>query len=125
MRSRFLVGAAVAASALVFGAGAASAHTHVASTTPANGAKVKALPPTVSVTFEGQLGRAGLARITRNGRGNFAGRARLDPRNRSRLLIAVKRPGKAAARRGVWRVVWRATSVDGHRQQGMFTFRVR
>lgn len=126
MTSRALVATIAAISALaVVGPAVAGAHTGVASTSPKHGATVRVLPAAVSVSFSGPLARAGAARITRNGRGDLAGRASLSPRNAARLVIPVKRPGKRALHRGLYRVAWSAVSPDGHVQRGVFAFRVR
>ena len=116
---------AVASATSLAGSAVASAHVGVASTSPRHASTVRALPPVVAVTFTGAIARPGAVRITRNGRGNFAGGARLDPRSSSRLLITVKRPGAPALRRGVYRVAWNARAADGHAQRGVFAFRVR
>jgi methionine-rich copper-binding protein CopC len=126
MNPRVLAATIAAATALGIGGPAvAGAHTAAVGTSPTHGSTVRVLPPAVSVTFGGPLARAGTARITRNGRGNFAGRARLAPRSAARLVIPVKRPGSRALRRGLYRVAWSAVSPDGHTQRGVFAFRVR
>lgn len=126
MTSRALMAAIAATSALaVVGPAVAGAHSGVIATSPKHGATVRVLPSAVSVTFGGPVARAGAARITRNGRGNFAGRANLSARNAARLVIPVKRPGSPALRRGLYRVAWSAVSLDGHVQRGVFAFRVR
>jgi methionine-rich copper-binding protein CopC len=126
MTSRTLAATIATVSALAVGGPAiAGAHSGVVATSPSHGATVRVLPAAVTVTFGSPVARAGAARITRNGRGNFAARARLAPRNAARLVIPVKRPGSPAARRGVYRVIWTALSPDGHRQRGVFAFRVR
>jgi methionine-rich copper-binding protein CopC len=116
--------AALAAAALVGAAGVAVAHDDVKRTTPARGAVLKNLPPKVSMTFGEAVGRLDTVRITRNGRGNFVKSAQIDPRNASRVVAVLKRPG-AKGRKGTWRVTWRITSADGHKQVLTAGFRVR
>ncbi|MFP5452462.1 MAG: copper resistance CopC family protein [Thermoleophilia bacterium] len=126
MTPRILVATIAAATALgIGGAATAGAHTGAIGTSPKHGSTVRVLPKAVAVTFGGPLARAGTARITRNGRGNFAGRATLSRRSAAKLIIPVKRPGSRALHRGRYRVVWRAVSPDGHTQRGVFAFRVR
>jgi methionine-rich copper-binding protein CopC len=116
--------AALAAATLAGAAGVAIAHDEVQGTTPARGAVLRNLPPKVSVTFGEPVGRLDRVTITRNGRGNFVKRAAIDPRNAARVVAVLKRPG-GKARTGVWKVTWRVTSADGHRQVVTAGFRVR
>jgi methionine-rich copper-binding protein CopC len=116
--------AALAAVALAGAAGVAVAHEEVASTTPARGAVLQNLPAKVTMTFGAPVGRVDGVRITRNGRGDFTKGARIDPRNAARVVATLKRPGKRY-RAGLWKVTWRVTGADGHRQTLTAGFRVR
>lgn len=116
--------AALAAAALVGAAGVAVAHDEVKRTTPARGAVLKNLPAKVSMTFGEPVGRLDRVTITRNGRGDFVKRTQIDPRNASRVVATLKRPG-GKARKGLWKVTWRVTSADGHKQVLTAGFRVR
>ena len=116
--------AALAAVALAGAAGAAVAHDAVRGTTPARGAVLENLPARVSMTFAAPVGRLDAVRITRNGKGNFVKSARVDPRNAARVVATLKRPG-ARYRPGVWKVTWRVTGADGHKQTLSAGFRVR
>lgn len=116
--------AALAAVALAGTAAVAVAHDEVRGTTPARGAVLQNLPPKVSMTFGEPVGRLDKVVITRNGTGNFVKSAQIDPRNSARVVATLKRPG-GKARAGVWRVTWRITSADGHKQVLTAGFRVR
>jgi len=115
--------AALAVAALVGAAGVAVAHDEVKRTTPARGAVLKNLPPKVSMTFGEAVGRLDKVTITRDGRGNFVKSAQIDPRNAARVVAVLKRPG-GKARKGAWKVTWRITSADGHKQVLTAAFRV-
>lgn len=115
---------ALAAVALAGGAGVALAHEEVARTTPARGASLEHLPPKVSMRFGEPVGRIDAVRITRNGAGNFVKGSQIDPRNAARVVATLKRPG-GKYRKGLWRVTWRITGADGHKQTFTAGFRVR
>lgn len=119
MRAAVLAVAACAAG----GAGVAVAHDEVEGTTPARGAVLQNLPPKVSMTFGETLGKLNAVTITRNGRGSFVKSSTIDPRNAARVVATLVRPG-ARYRPGVWRVTWRVTGADGHKQTLTAGFRV-
>jgi methionine-rich copper-binding protein CopC len=113
---------AVLASALALGGAAtASAHTEVTSTSPASGATAKTTIARVTVTFTGKV-RSGTLRVTGpGGKVASASSGGPDPRNPSRLLVGLKRslkPGSYTAR-------WTVVALDGHKQKGAFTFKLR
>ena len=116
--------AALAVVALAGSAGVAVAHDEVEGTTPARGAVLRVLPAKVSMTFGETVGRLDKVAITRNGKGDFGKRAGIDPRNAARVVATIKRPG-ARFRKGLWKVTWRVTSADGHKQVLTAGFRVR
>ena len=93
-------------------------------TTPARGAVLQNLPPKVSMTFGEPVGRIDGVRVTRNGTGDFTKSSQIDPRNASRVVATLTRPG-GKARKGLWKVTWRVTSADGHKQVFTAGFRVR
>jgi methionine-rich copper-binding protein CopC len=103
---------------------AALGHTGVESSTPRSGAVLERTPARVTITFEGPLARVGRVTATRNGDGNLVKRARLSPRDASRLVVELKRPGPKK-RAGAYRVVWRVTGGDGHTIRGVIGYRVR
>ena len=115
---------ALTAVALAGAAGVAVAHEEVAGTTPARGAALQNLPAKVSMTFGEPVGRIDAVRITRNGAGNFVKGSQVDPRNAARVVATLKRPGPKF-RKGLWKVTWRVTSADGHKQVLTAGFRVR
>jgi methionine-rich copper-binding protein CopC len=121
MRTR---AAALAVVALAGAAGAALAHDEVEGTTPARGAVLRDLPTKVSMTFGETVGRLDRVTITRNGTGNFVKAAGIDPRNAARVVATIRRPG-VRFRKGLWKVTWRVTSADGHKQVLTAGFRVR
>lgn len=121
LRAAALAAVALAGAA---GVGVAVAHDEVEGTTPARGAVLRNLPPKVSMTFGEAVGRLDKVTITRNGKGNFLKSAQIDPRNAARVVAVLKRPG-GKARRGAWKVTWRVTSADGHKQVLSAGFRVR
>ncbi|MGE0029247.1 MAG: copper resistance protein CopC [Thermoleophilia bacterium] len=123
LRAAALAAASVTV-ALAGTAGVALAHDEVQGTTPARGAVLQNLPPKVSMTFGEAVGRLDKVTITRNGKGSFVKSAQIDPRNASRVVATLKRPG-GKARKGVWKVTWRITSADGHKQVLSAGFRVR
>ena len=116
--------AALSAVALAGTAGVAVAHDAVVGTTPARGAVLQNLPPKVSMTFGEPVGRIDGVRVTRNGTGDFTKSSQIDPRNASRVVATLTRPG-GKARKGLWKVTWRITSADGHKQVFTAGFRVR
>lgn len=125
MKSRILAaGLALSGAAGLIVAGAASAHTSVASTSPAHGSTVAKLPRTATITFSGPMVRVGAVKVTRNGRGNVARAAKLAPGNARRIVVTLKTV-RPKAQRAVYRIVWNATGPDGHAQRGVVAFRVR
>lgn len=110
---------AAAAVALV-AASAALGHSGVVSTTPASGSVVRVLPATITVTFADRL--LGVTGATvRDSRGvDHAVSARRHPRNAARIVITTRRPVP-----GVYTVLWRVRSEDGHAEAGSFRFRAR
>jgi methionine-rich copper-binding protein CopC len=102
-------------------AGAASAHTEVASTRPADGAVLAAAPRQVVVTYGAPVAGAGEASVRVEGRDALAGPARLAPSDARRLVVPVE-PGSGAGR---YAVRWTVTGADGHDVTGELAFRVR
>jgi methionine-rich copper-binding protein CopC len=116
---RTLIGLVAALPALI-AAGPAFAHAELVSTAPKNGAVVRHLPKTVSLTFGEALERVVSVRIVHQP-GRQVGRgARLNPRNAKQVLART-----SADRTGRYTVVWRVIAPDGDTQVGSFGFRVR
>ncbi len=116
-----LLGAAACAAGIT---GVAVAHDEAASTTPAKGAALASLPSQVSVTWGEPVGRLNGATVTRNGTGNLVKAAKIDPANARRVVATLNRPGKKW-QPGTYRVVWRITAADGHRQTLVVPFTVK
>ncbi len=116
-----VLGAAVCATAVT---GVALAHDEAASTSPKKGAALTALPAQVSVTWGEQVGRLNGATVTRNGGGNLVKSARIDPANARRVVATLNRPGKKW-QPGSYRVTWRITAADGHKQTLVVPFTVK
>jgi copper transport protein len=110
-----LVGAGLAAD--VGTARPASAHATVASTTPADGARLPAAPAAVSVRFDEDVSLgAGYARVL------GAGGRRVDtgaPAVRDGLLTV---PLRAGLPQGSYVVTWRVVSADSHPVSGAWSF---
>jgi copper transport protein len=118
--------AALTAASCVAALGATSAlgHSGVESSSPRSGAVLERTPAQVTITFAGPVARVGTITATRNGRGHLVKRAYLSPRNASRVVVELKRPGPKK-QPGAYRVSWRVTGSDGHAVRGVIGFRVR
>jgi copper transport protein len=105
---------------LLLGAGPASAHATVQSTSPAEGGEVATAPATVSVTFDEGVGiSAGSIKVLDGqGRGVTSGRA-FHPAGDTRTVAARLNPGLA---RGAYLVIWHVVSDDSHPASGSFSF---
>lgn len=102
----------------------AGAHTDAAQTQPGEGAVLVSPPDRVVVTFAAPVARVAPAGITVDGAGDVAGETRIDPDDARRVLIDVD-PAQTRGRGGVYRAMWTITALDGHRQDGAVSFRVR
>jgi len=102
-------------------AGYAFAHAHLDGASPAVGSTVSAAPKEVVLWFTNQLEPAFSAIEVRNEKGApmQAGKASVDRRDRTQLRVPLK-----ALSPGTYKVIWRVLSVDTHRTQGDFSFRV-
>jgi methionine-rich copper-binding protein CopC len=106
--------------ALLITAGACAAHAHASLTraSPPEGSVVTTSPHDVALTFTDTL-EAAFSKITVTDAGGAEvteGKAQV---NGNAMRIGLK-PLSA----GVFRVNWRAISVDTHKSEGSFTFRV-
>jgi methionine-rich copper-binding protein CopC len=113
--------------AAVLGAGlallpvAAFAHAHLDRTSPSAGSTVTQPPTEVSLWFTEAL-EAKFSTIEvrdAQGRSMQAGPATLARDNTAQLRVPLKPMVP-----GIYKVIWRVLSVDTHRTQGDFTFRV-
>lgn len=121
MRIRKPAAACAAAALLAAGLGGAvaGAHTEAATTYPADGATVGPRTSKATITF-GQVVRSGTLRV-RGPRGVVSRGARISTRDRRKLYATLKRP----LADGTYRATWKIKAVDGHMQEGSWTFRVR
>ncbi len=116
-----VLGAAVCATAVT---GVAVAHDEAEAAYPKKGAALKKLPPQVRVTWGEPVGRLNRVTVTRNGKGNLVKAARIDRSNARRVVATLKRPGRKW-QPGKYRVTWRITAADGHRQTLVVPFTVK
>jgi methionine-rich copper-binding protein CopC len=100
---------------------AAQAHAHLTQASPAVGSTVTAAPKVVTLSFSESLEPAfsSVAVTNANGVAMQAGKAALVPGTKTQLQVKLK-PLKP----GTYKVQWRVLSVDTHRTQGDFSFRV-
>lgn len=114
----------VATLALLLVPSSASAHAALESSDPADGATLAALPETVSVTLNEEVGSGAVLRVldssgTRVDDGDVTTAGR-------RVLVGVE-AGKSnadASGAGSYRMVYRVVSADGHAVTGQIDFRV-
>lgn len=117
--------ALVAALALaLLSVGSASAHAELESSVPAAGSTVTASPERVTLVFSQELKPAGNSVTVTGPSGAVVSQGdaaldRSDP-NRATLVVALA-PNLAA---GAYTVAWVNASVDGHSEEGEFTFTV-
>ena len=99
----------------------ALAHAHLDRASPAVGSTVAAVPSEVVLWFTETLELAFSTIEVRDAAGASmqAGKAKVDPKRRTQLRVPLK-----ALPPGTYKVIWRVLSVDTHRSQGDFTFRV-
>ena len=110
----------VATLALLVVPTSASAHAQLESSDPADGATLAALPETVSVTLNEDVGSGAVLRVL-DSSGVRVDDDQVTTAGR-RVLVGV-RPGSSAA--GAYRVVYRVVSADGHPVSGEIGFRVQ
>lgn len=115
-----VLGATVCATAV---SGVALAHNDARTTSPRSGAVLTALPAQVSVTWGEPVGRLNGVTVTRNGKGNLVKAARVNASNARRVVATLRRLG-TRWQPGTYRVTWRLTGADGHRQTLVVPFTV-
>ncbi|MGW2329986.1 copper resistance CopC/CopD family protein [Streptomyces sp. NPDC001700] len=108
--------------ALSFGAGPASAHAALTSTSPGEGSVVKSAPSDVRLTFtEGVLlGRDAVRVLDPKGKRVDTGKT-AHVNGQSSTAAAALRPGLPD---GTYTVAWKAVSEDSHPVSGAFTFSI-
>lgn len=110
----------VATLALLVVPASASAHAQLESSDPADSATLAALPETVSVTLNEDVGSGAVLRVL-DSSGVRVDDDQVTTAGR-RVLVGV-RPGSSAA--GAYRIVYRVVSADGHPVSGEIGFRVQ
>jgi len=90
----------------------AEAHTSVKS--------VSANSKLLRISFNGPIRRGTIRATNSQGKVISKGRGGRDPRNASRLRVALK-----SVRAGTYTAAWTIVGVDGHTQSGVLSFRVR
>lgn len=101
--------------------GTVFAHAHLEGASPAVGGTVAQAPKEVVLTFTNELEATFSSIDVRSEKGASVqlGKATVDKNNRTQLRVSLK-----ALPPGTYKVIWRVLSVDTHRTQGDFTFRV-
>ena len=113
---RVLTVLALLVTAGVGGAGAASAHDTLVGTSPAASSTVSTVPGTVTLTFDQPALAVGTQLVVTGPRGPVqTGAARA-------VDNTVTQSVQQGAPAGLYTVLWRVTSVDGHPVSGRFTF---
>lgn len=107
--------------ALVLAPSLAFAHAHLDRAMPAKGSNVSPAPKEVTLWFTEAIEPKFSSIVVRDAKGAAvqSGPASVDPANKAQLRVGVKPLGP-----GTYTVIWRVLSVDTHRSQGEFTFRV-
>jgi len=102
-------------------AGPAFAHARLIRTAPRVGSTVRETPSELKLLFSEAIDPANSTVRLSGARGAVpAGPLTLDPADRRVVHLPIPRALSA----GVYRVNWRVTSVDSHRTEGDFRFRV-
>ena len=109
--------------ALAFSAGAALAHPHVESSTPAKDAQVTGSPKTVRIKFnEAPSGAfSTIALKDASGKAVKVGKAAVDKADKTVLTAAVAQ----TLAPGVYTVDWKASGSDTHKATGTYSFTVK
>jgi hypothetical protein len=106
----------------VAGAAPAQAHAFLEHAEPAVGAKVATAPAAVRITFTEKLEPAFSSIKVLDAGGHEVDKADLRAETGNAAILRVSLPALSP---GVYRVTWRATSVDTHVTKGEFTFEVQ
>jgi methionine-rich copper-binding protein CopC len=103
---------------LVLGVLAAQAHASLDRANPSVGSTVRADPHEVMLTFTDQLEPAFSTVIVTEASGVEVSQGKAQISGRT-MRVGLKALGS-----GTYKVIWRAVSIDSHRTEGSFTFRV-
>lgn len=114
---------AVASAFTVALVGAAEAHAHLKSATPAMGATVTAAPAELDLSFSEGVNPqfTGLTMTGPAGATVATGPSKLGPGGDATLVVPVTGTLEA----GVYKVTWHALATDGHKTDGTYTFTVK
>lgn len=106
---------------LLVAATPARAHVRLDHAIPAVGSTVAPAPTELVLWFTESLEPAfsGIEVRDEKGTAFHAGKATVDPANRTQMRVPLK-----TLPPGTYKVIWRVLSVDTHRMQGDFSFRV-
>lgn len=112
---------AVTLFAALAGAPAALAHAHLGHASPAVGSMVHGTPHHVELAFTSNLEPifSNVKVLDRNGKQVDMKDKAVDEKDHSVIRVSV-----SALVPGVYRVVWKAVSIDAHTTEGEFTFEV-
>jgi copper resistance protein C len=110
-----------ALTALLLPSAPARAHVRLDHASPAVGSTVAATPKELVLWFTETVEPAFSSIEVRdtNGIAMHEGKAAVDPKQRTQMRVPLKPLAP-----GTYKVIWRVLSVDTHRTQGDFTFRV-
>ena len=113
---------AIASLTFAIAATAALAHAQLQKATPAVGGTVSASPTEIRLKFsEGvEPHFSGIALATQDGAVEPVGKPSVDPADNSVLVATIGQQLKP----GIYKVTWRAVSVDTHKTQGSFNFTI-
>ncbi|HZZ34821.1 MAG TPA: copper homeostasis periplasmic binding protein CopC [Caulobacteraceae bacterium] len=104
-------------------AGAASAHPRLVSASPAPGGQVAGSPRQIRIKFNEAVFPkfSGVTIKSQAGAAVKTGKAGVDPRDRTQLVV----PVTTRLAPGRYRLIWRAVASDTHRVQGQYDFTVK
>ena len=118
---RTTISAITSLTLLLLGATAAFAHAELTRAVPPAGGTVAAAPNEVMVTFSEQLESAFSTVIVRDSGGKQVDKAdaHVDKEDQTIMRVSLQ-----PLLQGIYTVKWRAVTVDTHRTEGTYTFRV-
>lgn len=117
-----MINAWVAAFFLLLGSPPVLAHAFPERAQPAVGSTIENAPDAVRVWFDGDLEPAFSTLHVLNSQGRLVGQTASPGSLRQPRLLEAQLPPLGP---GVYKVVWRVVSVDGHVTQGEYTFTLR
>jgi copper resistance protein C len=106
---------------LLLGGAVSFAHAQLTRASPPPGGNIASAPNEVTVNFSEQLEPAFSTIVVRDSVGKQVDKADVHVDDEDRTIMRVSLPPLP---RGVYIVKWRALTVDTHRTEGAFTFRI-